>query len=93
MAMIEFKMDGTIITANDNFLAALGYSLDEIKGQHHSMFADAEHARSNEYKAFWAKLNRGESDEGRYMRVGKGGKVVWIQARYSALLDEVSVVQ
>ncbi len=88
MAMIEFKMDGTIITANENFLAAMGYSLDEIKGQHHSMFADAEHARSNEYKAFWAKLNRGEFDEGQYKRIAKGGREIWIQASYNPILDQ-----
>ena len=87
-AVIEFKMDGTIVDANANFLNTVGYRIEEIRGQHHSMFATPEFATSPEYKAFWAKLNRGESDEGRYMRVGKGGKVVWIQARYSALLDE-----
>jgi methyl-accepting chemotaxis protein len=87
-AVIEFKMDGTIVDANANFLNTVGYRIEEIRGQHHSMFASPEFARSPEYKAFWAKLNRGESDEGRYYRVGKGGKDVWIQARYSALLDE-----
>ncbi|MDZ4778730.1 MAG: PAS domain-containing methyl-accepting chemotaxis protein [Planctomycetia bacterium] len=88
MAMIEFKMDGTIITANENFLAAMGYSLDEIKGQHHSMFAEAEHARSSEYKAFWAKLNRGEFDDGQYKRLAKGGREIWIQASYNPILDQ-----
>jgi methyl-accepting chemotaxis protein len=87
-AVIEFKMDGTIVDANTNFLNAVGYRIEEIRGQHHSMFASPEFARSPEYKAFWAKLNRGESDEGRYFRIGKGGKEIWIQARYSALLDQ-----
>lgn len=86
-AVIEFQMDGTVVNANANFLKTLGYAIGEIKGQHHSMFAPESYARSPEYKAFWAKLNRGESDEGRYMRVGKGGKEVWIQARYSAIND------
>jgi len=87
MAVIEFKMDGTVITANDNFLKALGYSMEEIKGQHHSMFVDAEYARGNDYKLFWAKLNRGEFDEGQYKRIGKGGREIWIQASYNPILD------
>ncbi|WP_428308116.1 methyl-accepting chemotaxis protein [Lacipirellula sp.] len=86
-AVIEFELDGTIITANDNFLKTLGYSLDEVKGKHHSMFVDPAYARSVEYAQFWAKLNRGESDAGQYKRFGKGGKEVWIQARYSSLVD------
>ncbi len=87
-AVIEFKMDGTILHANANFSKTMGYSLDEIKGQHHSMFASHEHAKSPEYKAFWAKLNRGESDEGRYSRVAKGGREVWLQARYNVLVNK-----
>ena len=86
-AVIEFNMDGTIITANDNFLGALGYSLGEVKGQHHSMFVDTAFARSTGYKEFWAKLNRGEYESGEYKRLGKGGKEVWIQASYNPILD------
>ena len=61
-AVIEFKLDGTILTANDNFLRTVGYSLDEIKGRHHSMFAEPAVAGSPEYRSFWDKLNRGELD-------------------------------
>ncbi|HTN77307.1 MAG TPA: methyl-accepting chemotaxis protein [Pirellulaceae bacterium] len=86
-AVIEFQMDGTIVNANPNFLKTVGYSLGEVKGQHHSMFATEEFARSQEYKGFWAKLNRGEAADGRFMRVGKGGKVIWLQARYSPIAD------
>ncbi|BBO31197.1 methyl-accepting chemotaxis protein [Lacipirellula parvula] len=86
-AVIEFQLDGTIVTANDNFLKAVGYSLDEIKGKHHRMFVDPNYARTVEYSQFWEKLNRGESDAGQYQRFGKNGKEVWIQARYSALLN------
>ncbi len=86
-AVIEFNMDGTIITANDNFLNTLGYRLEEVQGKHHSMFADAVYARSSEYKEFWVKLNRGEYDAGEYKRFGKGGKEVWIQASYNPILD------
>lgn len=86
-AVIEFQMDGTVITANDNFLKTLGYTLDEIKGQHHRMFCDPAYVNSPEYPAFWAKLNRGEYDAGTYQRVGKGGKDVWIWAAYYPLMD------
>ena len=86
-AVIEFNMDGTIITANDNFLSTLGYTLGEIQGQHHSLFVDAVHKTSHEYQQFWQKLNRGEFDSGEYLRIGKGGKEVWIQASYNPIFD------
>ncbi|MFT5755582.1 MAG: methyl-accepting chemotaxis protein [Alteromonadaceae bacterium] len=86
-AVIEFNMDGTIITANNNFLSTLGYTLSEIKGQHHSLFVDAAYKSSNDYQQFWEKLNRGEFDSGEYLRIGKGGKEVWIQASYNPILD------
>lgn len=86
-AVIEFDMDGTIRHANDNFLGAMGYTLDEIKGKHHSMFASPEYAASDEYREFWATLNRGEFFAGEFQRLGKGGKEVWIQASYNPILD------
>ena len=86
-AVIEFNLDGTIITANENFLVTLGYTLDEIQGQHHRMFAEPEYAASPEYATLWAKLNRGEFDAGQYKRVGKGGKEIWIQASYNPVFN------
>ena len=86
-AVIEFKLDGTILTANDNFLTTVGYTLDEIKGKHHSMFAAPGVSGSAEYRQFWDKLNRGEYDAGQYKRIGKGGKEVWIQASYNPIMD------
>ena len=86
-AVIEFDLDGNILTANENFLKATGYDLSEIKGMHHSMFADSEYKNSREYKEFWAKLRRGEYDAGEYRRLGKGGKEIWIQASYNPILD------
>ncbi len=86
-ATIEFKMDGTVITANENFLKVLGYSLDEIKGKHHSMFVDEAYRQSADYKEFWTKLNRGEYQAAEYKRIGKGGKEVWIQASYNPIFD------
>jgi methyl-accepting chemotaxis protein len=87
-AVIEFKMDGTIITANQNFLDTMGYRLDEIQGKHHQMFAPPELRGSEAYKAFWASLNRGEFQAAEYKRVGKGDREVWIQASYNPILDD-----
>ena len=86
-AVIEFNLDGTIITANDNFLNALGYTLGEVQGQHHRMFAEESFRNSIEYRQFWEALNRGEYQAGEYKRIGKGGKEVWIQASYNPILD------
>jgi len=86
-AVIEFNMDGSIITANDNFLNAVGYSLEEIKGQHHSLFVDNEYKSSVEYRQFWEQLNRGEYDSAEYKRIAKGGKTIWIQASYNPIMD------
>ena len=87
-AVIEFNLDGTIITANDNFLAAVGYPLAEIKGKHHSMFVTPAERDSAAYREFWTKLARGEFQSGEYKRIGKGGKEVWILASYNPILDE-----
>lgn len=84
---IEFSMDGTILTANDNFLNVLGYSLEEVKGKHHRIFCEESYANSPEYTAFWEKLNRGEFDAGEYKRIGKNGKAVYIQATYNPIFD------
>jgi len=86
-AVIEFSMDGRILSANDNFLAATGYSLDDVRGQHHSLFVEPEYRCSAEYRQFWEKLGRGEYDAGQYRRLGKGGREVWIQASYNPILD------
>ena len=86
-AVIEFALDGTVLNANENFLKTLGYSLDEIKGQHHSMFVEPTYRQSSEYKLFWEKLGRGEYDAGQYKRIGKGGREVWIQASYNPIMD------
>ena len=87
-AMIEFSVDGTILTANENFLAALGYRLDEVVGQHHRMFVEPAYAAGAEYRAFWDRLQKGEYVAAAYKRVGKGGKEVWIQASYNPILDK-----
>ena len=87
-AVIEFDMDGTIITANKNFLDTLGYRLDEIQGKHHSMFVLAEERGGAEYRAFWASLNRGEFQSAEYKRFGKGAKEIWILASYNPILDD-----
>ena len=86
-AIIEFAPDGTILAANDNFLSALGYKLDEVVGQHHRMFVAPEYAASAEYRAFWEGLRAGQFDAAEYRRLGKGGREVWIQASYNPVLD------
>jgi len=86
-AVIEFDLVGRILTANENFLDVMGYSLEEIQGEHHRMFVDAETVASPDYKKFWQKLNRGEFDSGRYKRIGAGGREVWIQATYNPIMD------
>ncbi|WP_341911702.1 methyl-accepting chemotaxis protein [Ferrovibrio terrae] len=86
-AVIEFTLDGTILTANPNFLTTLGYTLEEVKGKHHRLFVDPAERESATYKAFWDKLGRGEYDAGQYRRIGKGGKEVWIQASYNPIMD------
>jgi methyl-accepting chemotaxis protein len=87
-AVIEFKLDGTIVTANANFLGAMGYSLGDIQGKHHSMFMPQGDRDSAAYREFWAALNRGEYQAGEYKRIGKGGKEIWILASYNPVLDE-----
>jgi methyl-accepting chemotaxis protein len=86
-AVIEFSMDGTIVTANENFLKAMGYSLAEIQGKHHSMFVAPGTRDSAEYREFWARLNRGEFQAAQYKRIGKGGREIWIQASYNPMFD------
>ncbi|HEY2684483.1 MAG TPA: methyl-accepting chemotaxis protein [Steroidobacteraceae bacterium] len=87
LAVIEFGLDGTIVTANDNFLNAMGYRLDEIRGKHHSMFVSAQDRGSDAYRQFWQKLGRGEFDQGQYPRIAKDGHTVWIQASYNPIFD------
>jgi methyl-accepting chemotaxis protein len=86
-AVIHFNLDGTIITANENFLATMGYRLDEVQGRHHSMFVDEKEKQSQAYRQFWQALNRGEFQAAQYRRIGKGGKEVWIQASYNPIMD------
>ena len=86
-AVIEFETDGTIITANDNFLSVVGYTLNEIQGKHHSMFVEEAYRNSAEYQQFWDKLRAGEYQAAEFKRIGKGGKEVWLQASYNPILD------
>ena len=86
-AVIEFNLDGTILVANENFLATTGYRLDEIQGRHHSMFAEPGLSSSLEYKQFWQELNAGRFQAGQYKRLAKGGREIWIQASYNPILD------
>jgi methyl-accepting chemotaxis protein len=86
-AVIEFSLEGTILTANENFLSAVGYTADEIHGKHHSMLVDPIYANSAEYRQFWAELKGGQYQAGQYRRIGKGGREIWIQASYNPICD------
>src|SRR5690606_18520924 len=85
-AIIEFDLSGKILTANENVCRTLGYELREIVGQHHRMFCDAAYVPTDEYKALWAGLSRGEYDSNAYKRLCKGGAEIWIQASYNPVL-------
>ena len=87
-AVIEFEPDGTIIDANDNFLNTVGYTLNEIVGKHHRIFVRPDYAASSEYDYFWRDLQNGVNSQGEFERVGKDGKSIWIQARYTPISDE-----
>lgn len=86
-SVIEFNLDGTILTANDNFLNMVGYRLEEIKGQHHSLFVDRAYSASAEYKDFWRSLKEGKFQQAEFKRYGKGGKELWIEASYNPIFD------
>jgi methyl-accepting chemotaxis protein len=87
-AVVEFDLNGNILTANDNFLKTLGYSLNEVQGKHHRMFCDPAYTNSLAYRQFWEKLARGEFEAGEFKRIHKDGKEIWINASYNAVLDE-----
>ena len=85
-AVIAFDLDGIILEANDNFLNAMGYSLDEVVGQHHRIFVDASDAKSDDYRRFWADLAAGKFFSAEYKRHKKNGEAIWIQASYNPIL-------
>ena len=87
-AVIEFKLDGTVIEANDNFLRTMGYAMDEVRGAHHRMFVDPSEAQGEDYRAFWRQLNEGRFAAGKFKRRDKSGRDVWLQATYNPILDD-----
>ena len=90
-AVIEFALDGTILTANPNFLDAVGYRLEEIRGRHHSLFVDAVEQQGAAYRGVWAQWARGEFAAGEFRRIARGGREVWIQATYNPIKDRDGV--
>ncbi len=92
-AVIEFSVEGIVNMANENFLKVMGYSLEEIKGKHHSFFCEAAFVKSEEYKEFWKKMARGEFESGEFKRIGKDGKEVWIIASYNPILKDDGTVE
>lgn len=91
-AVIEFALDGTVLTANERFLATVGYRLEQIRGKHHRMFCEPEEANSAGYQAFWDKLRRGEYVADRFKRIDAHGRVVWLEASYNPIFDAHDVL-
>lgn len=87
MATIEFDMNGNVVDANQNFLTTIGYSLDEIKDKHHRIFCDPVFTKSKEYAQFWERLRKGEFVAGKFKRIGKDNKEIWLEASYNPILD------
>ncbi|MGY2049240.1 methyl-accepting chemotaxis protein [Methylobacterium sp. JK268] len=87
-AVIEFLPDGTIVTANRNFLSLMGYSLEEIRGRHHGIFVEPETRAGREYTEFWERLRRGEYQAAQFKRIGRDGRPVWIEGSYNPILDQ-----
>ena len=88
MAVIEFDINGIVLRANDNFLSVVNYQSDDIVGKHHRIFVEESYANSHDYKNFWKTLSEGNYLFGEYLRIGKDGKEVWIQASYNPILDK-----
>ncbi len=86
-AVIAFDLSGKVLDANANFLSVMGFTLDEIRGKHHSLFVDEAERSSPDYRKFWEKLGRGDYVEGQFRRIAKGGREVWLQASYNPILD------
>ncbi|NBU12078.1 MAG: PAS domain S-box protein, partial [Betaproteobacteria bacterium] len=86
-AIIEFAPDGTILDANNHFLKIVGYTREELRGQHHRLFVDPTERESPDYRDFWARLGRGEYHSGQFFRIGKGGAEVWLDASYNPVFD------
>jgi len=87
-AIIEFDLDGTVVSANENFLRTFGYTVDEVVGQHHRMFCDPAYAESDAYADFWKKLGSGEFHEAEFKRLAKGGRAIWLRASYNPVFDK-----
>ncbi|MFK8068077.1 MAG: methyl-accepting chemotaxis protein [Gammaproteobacteria bacterium] len=97
MSSIEFSLDGTVTDVNQNFLKTIGYSKEEVLGQHHRMFCEESYAKSREYSEFWAKLNNGEFIDARFKRITKNGEAIWLRETYNPVFDDngqlVSVIK
>ncbi|MFR0672722.1 methyl-accepting chemotaxis protein [Enterobacterales bacterium AW_CKDN230030176-1A_HGKHYDSX7] len=91
-AVIEFNLEGEVLTANERFLEATGYTLEQIRGKHHRLFCEPEQARSSDYQAFWEKLRHGEYIAGRFQRVDSRGRTIWLEASYNPIFDAHDVL-
>lgn len=87
-AIISFTPDGQILEANENFLKTMGYTLSEIVGKHHSLFVDRDYAASSEYQVFWQDMRDGKFRADEFVRYGKGGNPVYLNASYNPIRDD-----
>lgn len=86
-AVVEFSLNGEVITANERFLQALNYSIEQIKNKHHRIFCEPEEYNASDYESFWERLRRGEYVTGRFKRIDRNGNIVWLQASYNPVID------
>ncbi|WP_317986247.1 methyl-accepting chemotaxis protein [Chromohalobacter israelensis] len=93
IAIVHFHPDGTVLDANENFLKMTGYRLDDLRGQHHRLLCEPAHARSAEYRDFWRRLAHGEHMTGRYKRIGKEGRTLWLEASYTPIIGRSGEVK
>ena len=91
-AVIEFNLDGEVLTANDRFLQTVGYSLEQVRGKHHRMFCDPAEVNSTAYQAFWDRLRRGEYVADRFKRIDAHGRTIWLEASYNPIFDAHDVL-
>lgn len=91
-AIIEFNLDGTVVTANENFCEVMGYPLEDLAGKHHRIFCEEDYAASQDYEDFWKKLREGQSFESVFKRLAKDGSEVWLQASYNPVRDESGTI-
>jgi len=86
--LIEFDLDGRILSANENFKRLMGYTASELTGKHHSVFLSANDVDAPAYRQFWAELKRGQAQKGEFRRRSKDGRDIYLEAVYNPILND-----